>query len=277
MYIRSFIISLALLLVFNTTVFSQEKVEYRYDIKPDIEVLAITNRTFDFVDNEYTFHNEVDTVSDLNFFIAKHLTGYDLDMQQIVYTELKDYIRIKEGNWLLFVHGDFKTMELAILRAMDISETYDINVIVFSWPSKSPDLSGTRNFKNSKSNVHKSEEDFKELIELFEKLTNNKVLHTDSISAFFHSLGNFYLENYSKQAVKSKRVFANLILNSAAVEQKGHADWIKKIKLQKQIYILSNKHDFTLNGLRIFTPAGKQLGERVKEPFSKKAIYLDFS
>ncbi len=66
-------------------------------------------------------------------------------------------------------------------------------------------------------------------------------------------------------------------MNSAAVEQEDHERWVDNLNIQERIFIIYNKRDFTLNGLRIFTPAGKQLGERVTGTLSEKATYLDFS
>ena len=256
---------------------SQERVDYKYQINKGTEVLAITNREYNINNGKYIFQNLVDTISPLSFFHTKHIADNNIRLEKLTFKKLEKFISSKEGNWLLFVHGDFKTFELSVLRAMDISETYGINVMVFCWPSKDPKLSGTKNFKNSKSNVYKSKNDFLELLDLLNKLNGDNVLMSDSISAFFHSLGNLYLQSYAEGSNAREKIFSNLIINSAAVEEEDHNIWVDKLNLQKRLYILFNEKDFTLNGLRIFTPAGKQLGERIRDTLSTKAIYLDFS
>ncbi len=271
------IIILISILLFTSTLVSQEKVDYRFELEPGIEAIAITNRSYEIRDGNYYFNNMIDTTGSLTYFLSKHSGDYIIDLQKLTEQELKNHITMKGGNWLLFVHGDFKTLELAVLRAMDIGNTYNINVMVFCWPSKDPQLNGTRNFKNSKSNVFKSESDFMELLCLLNTFDKEGILSNDSISAFFHSLGNLYLKNYTECIHPDQRIFNNLIMNSAAVEQEDHNHWVENIDLQKRVYILFNKHDFTLNGLRIFTPAGKQLGERISDTLANNAIYLDFS
>lgn len=261
----------------TTSLKSQEKVDYRFEIDPGSEVIAITNRVFEVKDDKYIFKNQVDTSNTLAVFHSTHIQDFNISLEKFSEEQLENYITSRDGNWLLFVHGDFKTFELAVLRAMDIGETYGVNVIVFCWPSKDPDISGTRNFKNSKANVFKSEEDFMELLELFRTFDKNDILAQDSLSAFFHSLGNLYLKNYTQCIHPKQKVFTNLIMNSAAVEQENHNYWVDSLDLQERVYILFNKRDFTLNGLRIFTPAGKQLGERISDTVARNAIYLDFS
>ena len=273
---RLIIVLIAIILI-APTMKGQEKVDYRFELKPGIETIAITNRTFDIKDGLYYFNNSIDTNRTLAFFHSEHIGDFEIKLKKLSYEEIERYISKKTGKWLLFVHGDFKTFELAVLRAMDIGETYGINVMVFCWPSKDPDISGTRNFKNSKANVYKSEKDFMELLEIFRDFDKNDILGRDSLSAFFHSLGNLYLKNYTECIHPRQKAFSNLIMNSAAVEQEDHNHWVENLEIQERVYILFNKHDFTLNGLRIFTPAGKQLGERIKDTLADNAIYLDFS
>ena len=101
-----------------------------------------------------------------------------------------------------------------------------------------------------------------------------------NVSLFMHSLGNYYLERVVKDSLLSglnEDLFDNLIINAAAVNQKGHVEWVDHLNIQKRIYITSNKQDFNLNGLRVFTKARKQLGERLKLPLSENAEYVNFT
>ena len=38
-------------------------------------------------------------------------------------------------DWLIFIHGDGKTLQSAVQRAYDVQETHQVNVIVYAWPS----------------------------------------------------------------------------------------------------------------------------------------------
>ena len=100
------------------------------------------------------------------------------------------------------------------------------------------------------------------------------------LSIFLHSLGNSLIENLAiNDTINNDQriIFDNLIINSAAVNQKNHKQWVEKLSFQNRIYITSNKSDFNLKGVRIFTKDGKQLGEIVKPPFAENAFYLNFS
>ena len=72
-------------------------------------------------------------------------------------------------------------------------------------------------------------------------------------------------------------LFDNVIINAAAVEQKNHTKWVEQLQFQKNIFINSNRRDFNLNGLRISTKHGKQLGQKVTHPFASNAVYFDFT
>ncbi|MBS4014424.1 MAG: hypothetical protein KGZ97_11835 [Bacteroidetes bacterium] len=61
------------------------------------------------------------------------------------------------------------------------------------------------------------------------------------------------------------------------MRQYNHKEWLEKIKCNNQIYVISNRHDFNLKGARIFTLAGKQLGEVLHKPLAPNANYINFS
>ena len=79
----------------------------------------------------------------------------------------EDFLRetsLIDNDWLLFVHGDSKTFEQAVMRGYDIQHLHNINVIVYSWPTKDPEYNGIKNFKNSKQNVILSMDHFETLL-----------------------------------------------------------------------------------------------------------------
>lgn len=195
-------------------------------------------------------------------------------------TMLKQMLGHK-GNWLLFVHGDAKTFEESVWRAMDIAYLYKVNVLLFSWPSKLKGLNGARNFLQSKRTVNRSGDCFNRVLEFVEEFRdiNHNFDNDNTLNALFHSLGNLYLENTVKSAQlrNRKTLFDNLVINAAAVAQKGHKNWVEQLRIQKHLYITANRHDFNLKGAHIFTGAGKQLGERPRHPIAQNANYVLFN
>jgi hypothetical protein len=68
----------------------------------------------------------------------------------------------------------------------------------------------------------------------------------------------------------------NLILNAPCVQQEGHCKWMDKIKFAKHIYIHYNPDDYTLSGAQLMS-AHRQLGQKVQNPVSKRAYYINFN
>jgi len=252
------------------------------DLNTGDTIYIITNRTIDTTCKNLSFNNDVNENTQLTFLkvtlnksekIISHLLNYDDFMAQVC---------SKTSDWLLFVHGDSKTYEQSVKRGFDIQKTHNINVIVFSWPSKASDLTGLKNLNNSKHNVLKSMYHFNELLAFMDsfKKTNKAFNENAKLSMLLHSLGNLYLENMVGEPAierKSDNIFENVIINSAAVNQKMHKDWVEKINLQKRIYITNNKSDFNLKGKHIFSKDGNQLGEKAKKPIAENANYVQFS
>jgi hypothetical protein len=73
------------------------------------------------------------------------------------------------------------------------------------------------------------------------------------------------------------KLFVNVIINAAAVEQEGHNLWVEQINFSERIYINSNDDDMSLSGLRFLTKLGRQLGESALEPYATNAIYVNFT
>jgi hypothetical protein len=249
--------------------------------EPDIFV--ITNRQIDSSDAKLSFTNNVNKNPSLTFFRVK---ASSIDSIQLTILDsaafLSEISEIKKQDWVLYVHGDGKTFEQAVNRGLIIQNTYKIRVIVFSWPSKDLNKKGIENFKNSYQNIEKSINHFISILRIISCLRNSNTdfLHDNKFSLFIHSLGNYYLEcmvNNNLLLESQSLLFDNVIINAAAVEQKNHNKWIEQLLFQKNIFIIQNKHDVNLKGLRIFSKHGKQLGEKAKYPLANNAIYFNFS
>lgn len=277
-------ILILLCILFKSSISVGQKIESAYiDKLPYGETIyAITNRSEIEGINQIKFENNVEIDRGLIYLEVTLLQPDSLSIIRLDSLELLTRISNMGGDWLLFVHGDSKTFEQAVMRGMDIQYLHKINVLVFSWPTKELELNGMNNFKNSKKNVIASMNHFEELMRFIETFKNNNVSFKNdaSLSVFFHSLGNSLVENMSLSDIEDQHntiIFDNMILNSAAVNQLNHKEWVEKLKMQKRIYITSNKSDFNLKGVRIFTNDGKQLGEKVKQPIADNAYYINFS
>lgn len=277
--------ALFLIIICMFSVFSgnAQKVESLYmdELKSGSSVLVITNRPAQDTAAGLHFPNEIS--KDTNLLLLKALFYQPDSLQINIVTEeiFSACVSKVDNDWVLFIHGDSKTFEQAVMRAFDIQYLYKVNVIVFIWPSKDLDLGGVKNFKNSKKHVIESLDHFIVLLNFIHSLkqADPEYWKQHNLSCFIHSLGNYYLENMAKHEPVTKKngLFSNLVLNAAAVNQYDHPDWLEKLNIQSRIYVTSNRQDFNLKGVRIFTKDGKQLGEKVKHPLYANTHYIQFT
>ncbi|MBU2651028.1 MAG: alpha/beta hydrolase [Bacteroidetes bacterium] len=263
------------LLTWNLSVFGQEQ---------DSCIWIITNRTINPPDEPGMFFgSKVDPQGRLRF-----VKGCKCPMERWNYqlrSDLNDLLQdMPSGkDIVVFVHGDYKAFDEAADRGLEIENTYDVNVLLFTWPSRLPESFGTKNFKNSQNNVRLSAGQFYNMLELIQeyKTAPDSPWKNSRLTMFHHSLGNYFLERVATDSSITINLqpglFDNLVLNAAAVNAEGHEKWLEKINFARNIYVTSNKMDFNLNGVRFFTNDGKQLGERIYPPLAGNAIYINFT
>lgn len=272
---------LFILLIFNNGLAQESHSIAVSDLRLGDSIYVITNRKIDTTREKRNFNHEVEERVEIKFLkvflddsnqVASDLLGYDNFMTEV---------STKTSDWLLFVHGDGKTYSESVQRGFDVQDTYNVNVIVFSWPSEVPNINGLKNFKNSEKNVLKSLGHFNELLDFicsFKKRIN--ALNDDAkLSIFLHSLGNLYLEKLinTSAEIRKDTIFDNLIMNSAAVNRETHEEWVEQLRFQRRIYITNNHYDFSLKGLHIYTKHGNQLGEEAELSCAKNANYVHFT
>ncbi|PLX13319.1 MAG: hypothetical protein C0598_03935 [Marinilabiliales bacterium] len=274
---------IGLIMQFNCFPVLGQKLESQYmtEFNSGDSIYIITNREDTAGKNSLNLINAIRESKNLIFLKATFYQPDSLITEIIDSVSFLNQISSIYKDFLLFVHGDSKTYEQAVMRGLDIQKLYGARVIVFSWPTKDIDLNGIKNFKNSKKNAVKSDVHFVKLIGIMKSFREySEYIPDKKLSLLFHSLGNSLIMNYAlcDSCVKSNSlIFDNIILNSAAVNQLNHKFWVEKLNFQERIYITSNKSDFNLKGVRIFTKDGKQLGEKVKAPYAENAEYLNFS
>jgi hypothetical protein len=140
---------------------------------------------------------------------------------------------------------------------------------------------GIKNFKNSRANVEAGLFQFRELLLMVQKYKQSRIWpEGNKLSMLMHSLGNYYVEMAVRENLLEgidKNLFDNLIINAASIEEEGHNIWLEELDISEKIYVISNKKDINLNGARVFTSMGKQLGVSPKMPMAKNTIYIDFT
>ena len=93
-----------------------------------------------------------------------------------------------------------------------------------------------------------------------------------------YSLGNFLFKNYVVDSAydDETRIFENVILCQADVDNEGHKDWVEDIEAGKRVYITINENDHVLK----WSDANFQkdrLGRTVRSLDASNALYFDFT
>jgi len=273
-----------LIIAFVFTLKTSGQPEFRPSIEGEYpaSVFVVTNRMIDTVENSMLiFTNKVDIARGLKFL---KITFTNDEWFAESYENLEELLAnpAPYSDWAVWVHGDGQSFLLSMKRALEIQYLHKVNFIVFAWPTQAPDKGPIANFKNSRGNALQTVPDLHELFKELQEYRNkdNNQLKDANLSIFFHSLGNYLLENaVEKGALKDieKGFFDNLMINEAAVESKDHNKWVEQLDVQKRIYIAYNDEDVNLEGLRVLSSLGVQLGERPLQPLAENAVYVDFT
>ncbi|KJY78835.1 alpha/beta hydrolase [Vibrio nigripulchritudo] len=197
--------------------------------------------------------------------------------------ELRQSMQASGKNGVLFVHGFNQSFESSLNKAHDIEALYGVEVIVFSWPSN-PGGFVTKEYRTAKRNALAS---IGALDATLEKLgaylkapfdkNALKACHT-KFSLMTYSLGNFLFQNYVNNALyeDETRIFDNVVLCQADVDNSDHACWVENIEAGKRVYVTINEND----GVLKWSDANFQkdrLGRTARNLTAKNAAYFDFT
>jgi hypothetical protein len=175
-------------------------------------------------------------------------------------------------DFLVYVDGHGKTFDQVLERGFELSGRFNINMVVFDWPT---------NYLALRKTAYAADEVAVNFVVAMNKLSALREIYypSSAVSAIFHSMGNHILKNITNKHLLKympENLFSNLILNAAAVKQGNHARWVDKLSLQKRIYITINHDDRTLKGAKILRLAN-QLGLGYKGRTAANAQYVNFS
>ncbi len=186
-------------------------------------------------------------------------------------------------NCVFFVHGFNQSFEKNLEKSLSIEKLHDVEVVAFSWPSN-PGGFKTREYRHAKRTARASVGALDSTLEkmggyLREPFNRDALEACDvKFSLMTYSLGNYLFKNYVTDSVyeDETRIFDNVVLCQADVDNEGHAEWVDTIEAGKRIYITINEND----GVLKWSDANFQkdrLGRTARDLNSNKAAYFDFT
>ena len=193
-------------------------------------------------------------------------------------------------NWVFYIPGYNQSSRSALDASWQISDKYEVDVVLFSWPSN-PGGFITEEYPDAIEAAKISANALKRTFEKLDRYIRNCPLDSTeqrkiSFNLLVHSLGNFVVENYVRLHLLSgiTEIFNIIIFHEADVDNKGHKEWIDEIKFGKRIYVTINKNDYVLTGSGVFhldrlnsRNVNNRLGNTTKELIAEKPIYVDFT
>lgn len=185
--------------------------------------------------------------------------------------------------WVLFLHGNNQTLSKNLVKSRQIQDEYDVNMVIFSWPSRSYDpkllptllLGGLlsanpptkaigkwiakkaikkkiRQYRIAQKYAEKTAPTFNEAFTILRDglFLPLKQQHDPHTCFLVHSLGHHLLRNSLAQTspVLDGYEFNTCLLHQADEEDKNHPEWIQTMSIVKNenTHITRNKKDIVL-------------------------------
>ncbi|QOL25852.1 alpha/beta hydrolase [Thalassotalea sp. LPB0316] len=199
------------------------------------------------------------------------------------FNELRDKLRHSGKNCVFFVHGFNQSFEKNLEKAYKMQQVHNVEVVAFSWPSN-PGGFKTKEYRVAKRNAVASVGALDATLEKFgsylKEPFNKEALESCNVKISFmtYSLGNYLFQNYVNNASyeEETRIFHNVILCQADVDNAGHAHWVDQIESGKKVYITINENDWVLKWSDVNFQKDR-LGRSAKHLNASNALYFDFT
>jgi len=181
-------------------------------------------------------------------------------------------------NLLVYVHGFNNDWEQTIKRGLRLEKDYNVNVLVYSWPSDD-----ALKYRDCKRRARIAAEGLDRLFEKLQTLILGlkpaEICHK-KITLMCHSMGNYMLKQTLKQSERIRfPFFNNVVLCQADVNNYDHELWVDKIHFNDNLYVTINDKDYALgiSALKIGEAQKRRLGRYTKNLTSKNANYINMS
>lgn len=181
---------------------------------------------------------------------------------------------------LIFVHGLRSSLPELLPRFERIADSADLDIVLFLWPANERRIGNIRNFAACRRNVRKTAPLFQKVMLETERYAR-EYAHERNTTLMFNSLGNLFAREYARGLQSREhpgRVYANILINAAAVPARGHAGWTDSLSslCRQGIYVICNGKDEVLKGAALLESA-PMLGQRPGAETAGCAEYIDLT
>ena len=195
-------------------------------------------------------------------------------------------LRKEEKNCVLYVHGFNTSFSKSLEEAWDIHKTYDVGVVLFSWPSN-PGGFVVNEYRRARRAAEASSPAFDNTLEKMALyLQRDFREHSKSggdrdcrisLNLMCFSQGNYLLKRFieSDHFGHETRLFTNVVLMQADVDSCGHERWTAASGAFRRLYVTINENDRVLSKSEHLNP--ERLGKTIDNLVAKRVRYVDFT
>ena len=215
--------------------------------------------------------------------LARERNNQKITPSEVFFKRLQKKMRDKKKNCIFFIHGFNNDLDDVVTRCWNFEKNYNVEVIAFSWPANGGGIRGAASYLSDKRDARMSVNALDRCFEkLFNYLQNYRSSACDqSFNLVLHSMGNYLNKSLMHSSVYQREtlIFDNVVMLSADVNNKGHAEWIDRIAHRKRVYITINENDNALmvSRLKFGEQQLARLGHYTENLNSSTAVYMDFS
>lgn len=184
-----------------------------------------------------------------------------------------------------YIHGYNKPFPETLEQAWLIQERYGVEVVLFSWPANTGGLPPVE-YRQARRIAQASFGALDSLLEKFGRYIKEWMSPMDekallecqvTTNLIAHSLGNYLFEHYvlSQDYQAETRLFTNIVLSQADVNNNDHSKWVDKVVTGQRIYVTINENDKILSWSESLNPP--RLGKTLANLISEKSQYFDFT
>jgi esterase/lipase superfamily enzyme len=183
---------------------------------------------------------------------------------------------------LVFIHGFDQPFMRSMMKAAKLEAEFDVQVVLFSWPSHPPvpktfigrkalRYVSNKSRRRAKRSAPALIQALKMTSEAFAAVHGNRTLNV-----LAHSMANLVLKRAFEYDAEyaAKLPFTNVLLHQAEVPAKGHSVWTDKLN-SANTFVTINENDFALKALWLVKSA--RLGSSLNHLESDNITYVDLT